>query len=84
MACAKVTLPYPGPNLKKPGPAAGQTISHAKKVVQIEQLKYRIGQGISAEVLEAETALLNAESLSRQTTRQLSIALLAERFALGG
>jgi multidrug efflux pump subunit AcrB/outer membrane protein TolC len=60
-----------------------KTIIHAKKVVQIEQLKYRVGRGTSAEVLEAETALLNAKSLFRQAKRELSIALLAERLALG-
>jgi len=60
-----------------------KTIIHAKKVVQIEQLKYRIGRGTSAEVLEAETALLNAKSLFRQANRELSIALLAERLAIG-
>lgn len=60
-----------------------KTITHARKVVQIEQLKYRIGRGTSAEVLEAETALLNAKSLFRQANRELSIALLAERLALG-
>jgi multidrug efflux pump subunit AcrB/outer membrane protein TolC len=63
--------------------ATQKTIIHAKKVVQIEQLKYRIGRGTSAEVLEAETALLNAESLSRMATRELSIARLAVHLALG-
>lgn len=60
-----------------------KTIIHARKVVQIEQLKYQIGRGTSAEVLEAETALLNAKSLFRQANRELSIALLAEGLALG-
>ncbi len=64
--------------------ATQKSVVYAKKVVQIEQLKYRIGRGTSAEVLEAETALLNADSLSRQSGRELSMALLAQHLALGG
>jgi outer membrane protein TolC len=64
--------------------ATRKTVVHARKVVQIEQLKYRIGRGTSAEVLDAETALLNAESLSRKAARELAVSRLEERLALGG
>jgi outer membrane protein TolC len=63
--------------------AIRKTVIHAEKVLQIEQLKYRIGRGNSAEVLDAEAAVLNVKSLSGQAIRELEVALLAERLALG-
>ncbi|ACN17365.1 acriflavin resistance family protein (AcrB/AcrD/AcrF family protein) [Desulforapulum autotrophicum HRM2] len=63
--------------------ATRKTVAHAGKVVEIERLKYSIGRGSSADVLDAEAALLNAESLARQAVREFSLACLAERLALG-
>ncbi|MBI9082786.1 MAG: TolC family protein [Desulfobacterales bacterium] len=60
-----------------------KTAVHAEKVLRIEQLKYRVGRGTSAEVLDAEAALLHVNSLSGQAVRELEVALLAQRLALG-
>jgi outer membrane protein len=63
--------------------ATQKTVVHARKVVEIEQLKYSIGRGTSTEVLDAQAALLTAESLAKQALRELALARLAQRLALG-
>jgi len=63
--------------------ASRKSVVHAQKVLRIEELKYRLGRGTSTEVLDAQAALLDAETLSRQGGRELEVALLAERLALG-
>ncbi len=63
--------------------ATQKTVVHARKVVEIEQLKYSIGRGTSAEVLEAQAALLTAEGLAKKAVRELALARLAQQLALG-
>lgn len=63
--------------------ATRKTVAHARKVVEIEGLKYSIGRGTGTDVLTAESALLNADSLARQAVRELAVARLAQRLALG-
>jgi multidrug efflux pump subunit AcrB/outer membrane protein TolC len=63
--------------------ATRKTVAHARKVVEIEGLKYSIGRGTGTDVLTAEAALLNADSLARQAVRELAVARLAQRLALG-
>ncbi len=63
--------------------ATQKTVVHARKVVEIEQLKYSIGRGTSTEVLDAQAALLTAEVLATKALRELALARLAQRLALG-
>ena len=64
--------------------ASLKTVALATRVLRIERLKYEIGKGTSAEVLEAESALLNAKSLSKMAEGELEMARLAQRLAAGG
>ena len=64
--------------------AMDQSILYAHKVLRIEELKYEVGRGTSAEVLDAHAAVLTAESQAGQAVRELEVARLAERLAVGG
>jgi outer membrane protein TolC len=63
--------------------ATSQSVAYAHKVLRIEELKYNVGRGTSAEVLEASAAVLTAESLASQAVRELEVARLEEGLAMG-
>ncbi|MFA6810956.1 MAG: efflux RND transporter permease subunit, partial [Desulfoplanes sp.] len=63
--------------------ATSQSVAYARKVLHIEELKYNVGRGTSAEVLDASAAVLTAESLASQAVRELEVARLEEGLAMG-
>jgi multidrug efflux pump subunit AcrB/outer membrane protein TolC len=58
-------------------------LTHAEETLRVEKLKYSAGKGIINDVLDAEAARFDADSLERQSRRKAEIALLSLDLALG-
>jgi outer membrane protein len=63
--------------------AAGTAIDSAKEALRIEQLRYQTGAGTSTDVIDAQEALLRAETDYYQARYDKAIALAALRKAVG-
>ena len=63
--------------------ANAQAATEAEEALHVEQLKYETGKGIINDVLDAEAAWLEAQSLTREAGHRAEIARLALDLALG-
>ncbi|MGM0577891.1 MAG: efflux RND transporter permease subunit [Myxococcota bacterium] len=58
-------------------------VRQGREAVRVEKLRYSAGKGVVNDVLDAEAALLEAEAGLRRARRQVEIAHLSLRLALG-
>jgi multidrug efflux pump subunit AcrB/outer membrane protein TolC len=63
--------------------ANARALIQAEETLRVEKLKYSAGKGIINDVLDAEAARFDADSLERQSRRKAEIALLSLDLALG-